>query len=261
MTLRTEQSRCWGSADRPRHHRRNQPLPVLRVHAPHRSGVSRNFDGHELLPPELKPEDEWVLFGYDGVFQAFRDDKVFTSAAYDKTIGLVMGHTILAMERQGASRPSQPGGQGLPRHRARAMGTVGHRAGLRPAGRRDQGRRARRPGEGVDVRVPHPDHLRTARASPRRPRHVPATVARPHLDPDRHRGGVDRGGRVAQLLPRPGRAAPPQADQRHHRRPVHRGDRRREARPTRRSSRSCGCCCPPGWRPPTGRRATCSICC
>jgi cytochrome P450 len=38
-----------------------------------------------------------VLFDYDGVFQAFRDDKVFTSAEYDKTIGLVMGHTILAM--------------------------------------------------------------------------------------------------------------------------------------------------------------------
>jgi cytochrome P450 len=52
---------------------------------------------HELMPPELKPDDEWVLFGYDGVFQAFRDDKIFTSAAYDKTIGLVMGHMILAM--------------------------------------------------------------------------------------------------------------------------------------------------------------------
>src|SRR6202046_1854442 len=51
----------------------------------------------DLLPPELKPADEWVLFDYDGVFQAFRDDRVFTSAGYDKTIGLVMGHTILAM--------------------------------------------------------------------------------------------------------------------------------------------------------------------
>jgi len=49
------------------------------------------------LPEELRPSDEWVLFGYDGVFQAFRDDRIFTSAAYDKTIGLVMGHTILAM--------------------------------------------------------------------------------------------------------------------------------------------------------------------
>lgn len=52
---------------------------------------------NDLLPEELKPDDEWVLFGYDGVFQAFRDDKLFTSAAYEKTIGLVMGHTILAM--------------------------------------------------------------------------------------------------------------------------------------------------------------------
>ncbi|HTX97888.1 MAG TPA: cytochrome P450 [Mycobacterium sp.] len=49
------------------------------------------------LPEELRPNDEWVLFSYDGVFQAFRDDRIFTSAAYDKTIGLVMGHTILAM--------------------------------------------------------------------------------------------------------------------------------------------------------------------
>jgi cytochrome P450 len=50
-----------------------------------------------MLPEELKPDDEWILFGYDGVCQAFRDDRVFTSAGYDKTIGLVMGHTILAM--------------------------------------------------------------------------------------------------------------------------------------------------------------------
>ncbi|OBG24746.1 cytochrome P450 [Mycobacterium sp. 852002-51057_SCH5723018] len=52
---------------------------------------------HSQMPEELRPEDEWVLFGYDGVFQAFRDDRTFTSANYDKTIGLVMGHTILAM--------------------------------------------------------------------------------------------------------------------------------------------------------------------
>lgn len=49
------------------------------------------------LPEELRPSDEWVLFDYNAVSQAFRDDRIFTSAAYDKTIGLVMGHTILAM--------------------------------------------------------------------------------------------------------------------------------------------------------------------
>ena len=52
---------------------------------------------HSQMPEELRPNDEWVLFGYDGLFQAFRDDRVFTSAKYDKSIGLVMGHTILAM--------------------------------------------------------------------------------------------------------------------------------------------------------------------
>lgn len=52
---------------------------------------------HSHMPEELRPNDEWVLFGYDVVFQAFRDDRIFTSANYDKTIGLVMGHTILAM--------------------------------------------------------------------------------------------------------------------------------------------------------------------
>ncbi|SON61435.1 Putative cytochrome P450 YjiB [Mycobacterium simulans] len=52
---------------------------------------------HSQMPEELRPNDEWVLFSYDVVFQAFRDDRIFTSANYDKTIGLVMGHTILAM--------------------------------------------------------------------------------------------------------------------------------------------------------------------
>ncbi|ORV16675.1 cytochrome P450 [Mycobacterium celatum] len=49
------------------------------------------------LPDELKPSDEWVLFGYDDVFHSFRDDRVFSSHGYDQTIGLVIGHTILAM--------------------------------------------------------------------------------------------------------------------------------------------------------------------
>jgi cytochrome P450 len=56
-----------------------------------------SFMDTEQMPEELRPSDEWVLFGYDAVFQGFRDDRIFTSAEYDKTIGLVMGHTILAM--------------------------------------------------------------------------------------------------------------------------------------------------------------------
>ncbi|HET7075257.1 MAG TPA: cytochrome P450 [Mycobacterium sp.] len=49
------------------------------------------------MPEELRPNDEWALFGYDALFQAFRDDRGFGSHKYDETIGLVMGHTILAM--------------------------------------------------------------------------------------------------------------------------------------------------------------------
>jgi cytochrome P450 len=56
-----------------------------------------SLSDHSQMPEELRPSDEWVLFGYDDVFHAFRDDRMFTSAKYDQSIGLVMGHTILAM--------------------------------------------------------------------------------------------------------------------------------------------------------------------
>jgi cytochrome P450 len=52
---------------------------------------------HSKAPPELIPDEEWTLFDYNSVFQAFRDDEVFSSAGYDQTIGLVFGPTILAM--------------------------------------------------------------------------------------------------------------------------------------------------------------------
>jgi cytochrome P450 len=48
-------------------------------------------------PPELIADDEWTLFAYQDVFHAFRDEAVFSSHGYDQTIGLVIGHTILAM--------------------------------------------------------------------------------------------------------------------------------------------------------------------
>lgn len=52
---------------------------------------------HSKAPPELIPDEEWTLFDYDSVFAAFRNDEVFSSQGYDKTIGLVLGPTILAM--------------------------------------------------------------------------------------------------------------------------------------------------------------------
>jgi cytochrome P450 len=52
---------------------------------------------HSQAPPELIPGEEWTLFDFDCVFQAFRNDELFGSHGYDQTIGLVLGPTILAM--------------------------------------------------------------------------------------------------------------------------------------------------------------------
>lgn len=75
----------------------NSPYPFFE-HMRHTDPVWHGgLSDQEQMPDELKPSDEWTLFGYDDVFQAFRDDRTFTSEKYDNTIGLVMGHTILAM--------------------------------------------------------------------------------------------------------------------------------------------------------------------
>lgn len=52
---------------------------------------------YSMAPAELVPAEEWTLFDYQNVFNAFRDDELFSSEGYDQTIGLVMGPTILAM--------------------------------------------------------------------------------------------------------------------------------------------------------------------
>lgn len=52
---------------------------------------------HSMEPPEMVPAEEWTLLDYSSVFQAFRDDEVFSSHRYDESIGLVFGPTILAM--------------------------------------------------------------------------------------------------------------------------------------------------------------------
>jgi cytochrome P450 len=51
----------------------------------------------DLMPEELKVDENWVLFDFDSVFSAFRDDEVFGSQLYNDTIGLVFGPTILGM--------------------------------------------------------------------------------------------------------------------------------------------------------------------
>jgi cytochrome P450 len=98
MTLRTEQSEVGDQPVTLDTTGETSPYPFFEYMRRTDPVFHGTFMDIEMLPPELKPDDEYVLFGYDGVFQAFRDEKAFTSAAYDKTIGLVMGHTILAME-------------------------------------------------------------------------------------------------------------------------------------------------------------------
>jgi cytochrome P450 len=51
----------------------------------------------DLLPPELRNDENWTLFDFDSVFTAFREDTVFASEMYNNTIGLVFGPTILGM--------------------------------------------------------------------------------------------------------------------------------------------------------------------
>lgn len=51
----------------------------------------------ELAPAELKDAEHWVLFDFDSVFTAFREDEVFGSQMYHNTIELVFGPTILGM--------------------------------------------------------------------------------------------------------------------------------------------------------------------
>jgi cytochrome P450 len=50
-----------------------------------------------MAPPELLPAEEWTLFDFESVFAAFRDDDVYGSEMYNRTIGLVFGPTILGM--------------------------------------------------------------------------------------------------------------------------------------------------------------------
>jgi cytochrome P450 len=51
----------------------------------------------DLMPEELKVSENWVLFDFESVFRAFREDQVFASELYNNTIGLVFGPTILGM--------------------------------------------------------------------------------------------------------------------------------------------------------------------
>jgi cytochrome P450 len=53
---------------------------------------------YSRTPESLMPKREYSAVSFDAVNTVFRDGRVFSSKPYDKTIGLFMGPTILAME-------------------------------------------------------------------------------------------------------------------------------------------------------------------
>ncbi len=53
---------------------------------------------YSKTPESLLPKSEYSAVSFDAVNTVFRDGRVFSSKPYDKTIGLFMGPTILAME-------------------------------------------------------------------------------------------------------------------------------------------------------------------
>jgi len=57
-----------------------------------------SFMNHDLLPEGIDVGDDWIVFRYDDCSRVLRDAKTFSSAGYDATIGMVMGHMILGMD-------------------------------------------------------------------------------------------------------------------------------------------------------------------
>lgn len=49
-------------------------------------------------PMTAPPEEIYTVLTYEGVFQVLRDGKRFSSSGYQRSMGVVMGHTILAMD-------------------------------------------------------------------------------------------------------------------------------------------------------------------
>ncbi|MCV7089089.1 cytochrome P450 [Mycobacterium interjectum] len=74
------------------------PYPFF-AHKRRQAGVFRGtVMDYSKTPESLTPKREYSAVSFDAVNTVFRDGRVFSSAPYDKTIGLFMGPTILAME-------------------------------------------------------------------------------------------------------------------------------------------------------------------
>jgi cytochrome P450 len=74
------------------------PYPFF-AHKRREAGVFRGtVMDYSKTPESLLPKNEYSAVSFHAVNTVFRDGRVFSSKPYDKTIGLFMGPTILAME-------------------------------------------------------------------------------------------------------------------------------------------------------------------
>jgi cytochrome P450 len=74
------------------------PYPYF-GHKRRQAGVFRGtVMDYSKTPESLRPKREYSAVSFDAVNAVFRDGRIFSSKPYDKTIGLFMGPTILAME-------------------------------------------------------------------------------------------------------------------------------------------------------------------
>ena len=197
------------------------------------------------------------VFGFDECVQVLRDNETFSSTIYEGIMGMVMGRTILQMDE--------------PEHRMQ-------RALVSPAFR---SKMLEKWEEGIVRTVVdelidgfagrgHADLVREFTFN--FPVQVIAHIlGLPRRDyPKFQRWAVeitsvaanwDRGVAASEalrdVLRRGAGRAPGQPHRRPHHRARQRGGGRARSSPTRRSTPSSACCCRPGWRPPTGPRATC----
>ncbi|OMC44848.1 cytochrome P450 [Mycobacterium sp. IS-1264] len=74
------------------------PYPFF-AHKRREAGIFRGtVMDYSKTPESLMPKREYSAVSFNAVNTVFRDGRVFSSEPYDKTIGLFMGPTILAME-------------------------------------------------------------------------------------------------------------------------------------------------------------------
>jgi cytochrome P450 len=78
--------------------RRNGPVQKFAL-----GGLTQLGDVGFPRPPGL-PSEIWAALSYDTVSQVLRDGETFSSAGYARTMGVVMGHTILEMDEPEHSR-------------------------------------------------------------------------------------------------------------------------------------------------------------